>query len=68
MYIVARFVEGISLNGYEFLLNDDNELLKFPTVSDAVDFLNTAYNLELKSAEEWSESQNLFIMHESESE
>lgn len=66
MYLIARFIEGISLNGYEFLLDDNKVEMKFTTVSDAVDFLNKAFNEELTSAEEWGEKHNIFILNETE--
>lgn len=66
MYLIARFIEGVSLNGYEFLLDDNKVEMKFTTVSDAVAFLNKAFNEELTSAEEWDEKHNIFILDETE--
>ncbi len=37
--VIGRPIEGISLNGNEFLLNDDGELMEFNTVKDAQTFL-----------------------------
>ena len=39
MFVVARPIEGISLNGREYLLNDEGEPRVFATVNLAVLFL-----------------------------
>jgi len=40
MYIIARFVNNISLNGYEYVMDDNNEVMRFDTKENAVNFLN----------------------------
>ena len=45
--LIYRHPEGISLNGKEYLLNDDNTLKKFDDENDAKCFLLCAgYELE----------------------
>jgi len=38
-YIVGRPIEGISINGDEWLLDDDGEVMEFETHEEAVKFL-----------------------------
>jgi hypothetical protein len=44
--VIRRFVEGISLNGYEYLLTDDRKLMIFSSVELAETFL-AEYNIPL---------------------
>ena len=37
--IVGRHIEGISLNGLEYLLDDNGEIMKFPTEQHAIRYL-----------------------------
>ena len=39
MYVISRFQEGVTLNPKEYILGDDNELMKFKTEEDAKQFL-----------------------------
>ena len=38
-FIISRFQEGISLNPKEYVLDDNDELITFPTYEDAKQFL-----------------------------
>ena len=38
-YIICRHQEGISLNGYEWVCDDDGEAMQFETPANAVSFL-----------------------------
>ena len=38
-YIISQHPEGISLNGYQHLLDENDELLLFDEQSDALTFL-----------------------------
>lgn len=38
-YIIGRPINGISLNGYEYLHNEELQLVTFDTKDDALDFL-----------------------------
>jgi len=42
-YIIGRPINGISLNGYEYLHNEDLQLLTFDTKDDALDFLSREF-------------------------
>lgn len=37
--MVGRAINGISINGREFLLKDDGDIMEFPSVDAAKDFL-----------------------------
>lgn len=45
-FVIGRYIEGICINGLEFLLNDNDELMQFPSIDDAKQFLAIAYNCE----------------------
>jgi phenylalanyl-tRNA synthetase beta subunit len=38
MFVIARAIEGVTLNGKEYLLDKNNEVLKFGTQGTAVAF------------------------------
>ena len=56
MIIVSRAINGISINGYENLLNEDGTLMKFVSKESAIAFLQnngiTDKELELLNFEE----------------
>lgn len=45
-FIIGRHIEGVSLNGLEYLLTEDGEYMEFPSIDDAKQFLAIAYNCE----------------------
>jgi hypothetical protein len=47
---VKRHINGISLNGYEWLLNFDGTVKKFKTIKSAIRFL-TKHNVSLQSVD-----------------
>ena len=60
MKVIARHQEGISLNDYEYVLNEDNEVIYFETDEQAVEFLNQQSD-EPFTKEEWDE-QGIYII------
>lgn len=38
-YIIGRVIEGISLNGLEYLLDDDEKILEFDSINVANSYL-----------------------------
>lgn len=60
MYVIARFQESISLNDYEYLLDENNVALEFPSELEAVNRLNELLENEL-TKEEWEE-EGIFIL------
>lgn len=42
-YLVARPINGIGVNGLEYLYDDEQELMRFETKDDAVDFLSRQF-------------------------
>lgn len=42
-YLVARPINGIGVNGLEYLYDDEQELMRFKTKDDAVDFLSRQF-------------------------
>lgn len=38
-YAIGRPIEGITINGNEYVLDDDGELMTFDSEEDALDFL-----------------------------
>lgn len=43
MYTVARPINGISVNGFEYLYNEQQQLMTFSSKDDAVDFLSRQF-------------------------
>lgn len=60
MYVIARFQEGISLNDYEYLLDESNNALEFSSELEAVNRLNELLDSDL-TKEEWEED-GVFIL------
>ena len=38
-YVIARPIEGISLNGNEYLLNDDDSVMEFEEKENCLEFI-----------------------------
>jgi len=57
--VIARHQENISLNDYEYILNENNEVMKFDTDEQAVDYLNKHSDKPF-TKEEWDE-QGVYI-------
>ena len=51
MYIVGRPIEGISLNGLEYLLDDEGNLMEFDSPIEAKEFLRE------NGHEDWSDDE-----------
>jgi len=39
MFTIKRHIEGITLNGFEFVLDNENQVRKFNTVEEALNLL-----------------------------
>lgn len=46
-FIIGRHIEGVSLNGLEYLLTEDGEYMEFPSIDDAKRFLAVSLDLDL---------------------
>jgi hypothetical protein len=42
-YLISRPINGISVNGPEYLYDDEQQLMEFPSHDDAVNFLSKHY-------------------------
>ena len=62
MKIIARHQEGISLNPYEFVMDEKNEVKKFKTDEEAVEFLNESFGANLTKEE--LDEEGIFIIDE----
>lgn len=60
MYGIYRYINGISLNGAEWLLDDDCNIRMFKHKDDAIAFLNSQ-EVGVYGDEEDIEEQGLFI-------
>ena len=67
MYKVYSYPEGISLNGRQFLLNDDDEVKEFTSIPDIFKFLNDA-GVDASTPDELEEDFDIFITDEFEGE
>ncbi len=64
IYVIAKPLEGCSLNGDTFLCDDANETLEFKTQEEAEKYLKAAFAVEGligDDAEEFKESQGIYI-------
>lgn len=43
MYTVARPINGISVNGFEYLYNEQQQLMTFNSKDEAIDFLSRQF-------------------------
>jgi len=55
MVAVGRPINGISVNGLEWLLGDAGDLKIFPTINEAKDFLKTHGVIDMANLVFWSE-------------
>lgn len=62
--VISRFIEGVSLNSKEYLLDDKNEPILFDSSIDAVNHLNKNFEC-VKTEEEWEE-EGVYIDDEEE--
>ena len=44
-YAISRYINGISLNGREYVLDENNEVMLFETEKEAVRFVFEEYGL-----------------------
>ena len=57
--IISRAINGISLNGDEYLLDDDGEVMQFKNGEDALTFLNAnGFNFK-NSTDAWDNGINI---------
>lgn len=63
--VIARHQEGICLNPYEFVLDDEGEVMTFKDDQEAINLLNASSDVE-QTKEEWEE-EGIYILDESES-
>ena len=69
MISIYRYINGISLNGREYLLNEENEVLLFPSRDKAFKFLAKCYyELAETKDEEELEEYGLFFEREGEAD
>jgi len=50
-YLIARPINGISLNGNEYLLNDDGSEMEFETKDDCLNYIK--YNITQEDPEDF---------------
>lgn len=60
-FILRRPINGISINGCEYAVNDDNELLSFPNKIAAITYVNIAAGTHYVSTEEVEEQEGIDI-------
>ena len=48
MYYISRAINGICINGDEYLLDDNNEIIMFPTYEEALNFIGATSEEELE--------------------
>ena len=46
MFTIGRYIEGISLNGLEYLLNEDGSVMQFASIPLAKEYLRSKLGVE----------------------
>lgn len=64
MIVIARFVGGISLNGYEFILTKDHSVMEFASVEEAMKFLTDNSGVEYPDTIGWEDNEGIFFLTE----
>lgn len=66
MIVIARFVEGVSLNGYEFVLNQDDSVMRFTSPEEAMNYLTEQTGVAYPDTFGWEENEGIFFLTENE--
>lgn len=65
MILIARHQEGISLNDYEYVLEEEGGDIKlFNSVEDAMKFLSEAFEVECNNESEWFDKAGIIFINE----
>ena len=60
MIAIARHINNITINPYEYILNDDGDAITFNTKEECIQFLDE-HTDTLQSEEEWEDEGIYFV-------
>jgi len=60
MIAIARHINGITINPYEYILNDDGDVITFNTKDECIQFLDEQTEV-LQSEEQWEDDGVYFV-------
>jgi len=60
MIAIARHINGITINPYEYILNDDGDVITFNTKDECIQFLDEQTEV-LQSEEQWEDDGIYFV-------
>ena len=61
MKAIARHIEGITINPYEYLLDADGDMLLFNDNQECIDFLHDTMEVEM-SEQEWEVNEGIYFI------
>lgn len=59
-YGIARHIGGVTINPYEFILNNKNEIMEFKSVEDCIDFMYDNTDEE-RTESQWADDGIYFV-------
>jgi len=61
MKAIARHIENITINPYEYLLDADGEVLLFNDSQECIDFLHDKMEVEMNE-QEWEVNEGIYFI------
>lgn len=63
MKVIARHINGITINPYEYILDDDGKMLLFNDTQECIDFLHDKTGDEMNE-QEWEVNEGVYFIDE----
>lgn len=63
MKVIARHINGITINPYEYILDDDGKMLLFNDTQECIDFLHDKTGEEMNE-QEWEVNEGVYFIDE----
>lgn len=63
MKVIARHINGITINPYEYVLDDDGKMLLFNDTQECIDFLHDKTGDEMNQ-QEWEVNEGVYFVDE----
>lgn len=63
MKVIARHINGITINPYEYVLDNDGKMLLFNDTQECIDFLHDKTGEEMNE-QEWEVNEGVYFVDE----
>jgi hypothetical protein len=63
MKVIARHINGITINPYEYVLDNDGDVLLFNDTQECIDFLHDKTGEEMNE-QEWEVNEGVYFIDE----